>query len=792
MRLGFSSLMLALVTLAAPALSGPAFLRGAFSARAQQIEVRPDEVNIIVPQRRVIAPRPGVPGGVELTAVDTSVKIAEQVAVTEMRFTLRNPNSVLAESQMLMPVPDGAVVRHFQLEGLGEEGIAMILPRDEARRIYDSIVRRSLDPGLLEFAGYNLIRSSVFPVPARGEQKVVLTYEQALPADGNRVDYVLPRSESLDATGIRWSFGLEIKSKSPISTVYSPSHDLVTERVSDSHVRVSVPTSSALNDVGAFRLSYLVTPGDALTASFVAYPDASGENGGGYFMLLLGLPVEENRPAVKREVTIVLDRSGSMRGEKMEQALESALQVIEGLREGEYFNIIDYSTDVEKFAEAPVEKTKKSMQDAREYLKALKPNGGTNIHDALIEALRQPVSEGSLPMVLFLTDGLPTVGVRAEAAIRDAAMANNKHNRRVFTFGVGVDVNTPLLSHIARSSRATSTFVLPAEDVEVKVGQVFKRLSGPVLALPTIEAMDKSGKRDTRAVRELMPGVMSDVFEGDQVVLFGRYTDDEPLKLRLSGEYYGKEKAFEFSFTKDKATTRNSFVPRLWASRKIGALIEEVRAMGANATVGGAQTDDPRFKELVDEIVTLSTTWGILTEYTAFLAIEPGAIDEMATRLGGFERMRSDRRSLEETLVLRSAAPAAVAEGLQRRAQNERQGAAGVNQELNLKDMYESSKLNMKNEVVNAQLERVELDFVRQVNDKSFYRRSNRWVDALALQDAEKPADETVEFGTDRFYELLDTLVKSNRQGVLALGGEVYLVQDSKRILVKLPTGEQR
>src|SRR6516225_8080343 len=155
--------------------------------------------------------------------------------------------------------------------------------------------------------------------------------------------------------------------------------------------------------------------------------------------------------------------------------------------------------------------------------------GGTNIHDALLEALRQPPAPGALPIVLFMTDGLPTVGQTSEAAIRELALKGNPHQRRVFTFGVGVDVNTPLLEKVAYESRATTTFVLPGEDVEVKVAGVFQRLKGPMLADPTLTIGETNARR---RARELIPGRIPDLFEGDQIVVLGQYVGDQPLEFK--------------------------------------------------------------------------------------------------------------------------------------------------------------------------------------------------------------------------------------------------------------------
>jgi len=182
-----------------------------------------------------------------------------------------------------------------------------------------------------------------------------------------------------------------------------------------------------------------------------------------------------------------------MRNEKIEQVKEAALQIIAGLKKDEAFNIIIYNNTVQWFSKKSVLKTKENEAAARAYIQGITATGGTNIHDALAKALSQEPMEGMLPLVLFLTDGLPTVGQTSEVAIRNLVIKSNPHNRRVFTFGVGVDVNAPLLEKIAAESLAKAEFVLPKEDVEAKIGKVFKRLTGPVLADVKLEILEKGG-----------------------------------------------------------------------------------------------------------------------------------------------------------------------------------------------------------------------------------------------------------------------------------------------------------
>lgn len=737
-------------------------------AQEYHVTVRRFASNIVVPQRRAFAIDRRA-GQIEITEVEVGVVILEQAATTTMDISLKNSTSRRQEAELVVPVPDGAVVRAFTFQGAGSEPTATVLPKPEARKTYDAIVAKIRDPALLEFIGYNLIRSSIFPIPPQGTQKVRLTYERLLPADGNRIDYVLPRSESLDYK-VPWKVAVKIKSKKPISTVYSPTHKLVTRRSSHNQVAVRI-ADDATTEPGPFRLSYLLEQ-DGISASMFAYPDP--KVGGGYFLLLTGLPASLPRrggvPAIKREVTLVFDCSGSMQGEKIKQVREAALQILAGLEEGEAFNIIAYNEAVDFFSREPVLKTEESVNSARAYLATIKARGGTNIHDALVEALRQKPMKGMLPIVLFLTDGLPTIGQTSEVAIRNVAIEGNPHSRRIFTFGVGVDVNAPLLEKIATETRATPTFVLPGEDVEVKVAQVFKKLYGPVLAEPEIQMLDAAGKAAPRRARELIPARLPDLFEGDQLVLLGKYLGEEPLRFKLSGNYLGKKRSFRFKFSLDKAATRNAFVPRLWASRKIALLVDAIRQSGADSGLATANREtrlDPEMKELVQEIVRLSTEFGILTEYTAFLARE------------GTDLSRRDR-------VLAQAESNFIVRGI-----NTRTGLGALNQAINNGFQMRQVALNRYNGYFDEKMNRVAIAEVQQINDLAFYQRGNRWVDSrIVTRESEIEPKKVIEFGSEEFRKLVYRLAEEGRQGSISLRGDILLVVDGEPVLVKGPVGK--
>jgi Ca-activated chloride channel family protein len=623
-------------------------------------------------------------------------------------------------------------------------------------------VAQARDPALLEFAGFNLVRSSVFPVEPGGTQAVRLTYEHLLPTSGDRVDYVLPRTESIEYT-IPWKIAVKISSRTPIAAIYSPSHRLRTTRPTPSTASVEL-VPDAWTEPGPFRLSFLPERNE-LSATLFAYPDP--KLGGGYFLLLAGLPPQRAKSSadrLQREVMLVIDRSGSMRGEKLAQVREAALQVLGGLDDGEAFNIILYNEGVEPFSERPVRKSRATMKNATEFLEGMAVSGGTNIHDALLEALRQPPTPGTLPIVLFMTDGLPTVGQTSEAAIRELARKGNPHQRRIFTFGVGVDVNTPLLEKIAYESRGTTTFVLPAEDVEMKVAAVFQRLRGPVLADPVLAVGETS---TSRRVRELIPSRIPDVFEGDQIVLLGQYRGSEPLEFSLRGNYRGKPRIFAFRLSLEQATTRNSFVPRLWASRKIGLLVDAIREQGGTPGIisrAAKENTSSATRELVDEIVRLSTEFGILTEYTAFLARE-------GTDFSQKHKLLSEAETL-----------------FRQRAIETRSGLSSANQDLNNQNQKSVSCVNPRNKYWDASMNEVSSSAVQQVCDLAFYKRRDRWVDSrLVTGEAEVQPARVIRFGSDEFRALAEQLARQGRQGSIALRGEILMLVDGQPVLIKAP-----
>ena len=414
----------------------------------------------------------------QITGVTVGVVIRDRVATTMMEIQLRNPAGTRQEAELLVPVPDGAVVRGLRVPGNR---------------------RRAVGPAAVSRRGAGDLRSHRRPGARPRAPRVCRVQPGALERFPGRAgrDTGGPADLRTSAAGERRSGRLR-----PAAERVGRIHGSLEDRGQDhrrhaDHGGLLAEPSAADRAAEADRWppsSSRRTPGPSparsgcrSSASAPTFrprssPIPTPRSAAATSCSWPGLPPQAAKPdsaGLKREVTLVIDRSGSMRGEKLAQVREAALQVLAGLDDGEAFNVILYNEGVEPFADRPVRKSRATIKDATEFLEGMTARGGTNIHDALLEALRQPPAEGTLPIVLFMTDGLATVGQTSEAAIRELARKGNPHGRRIFTFGVGVDVNTPLLEKIAYESRATTTFVLPGEDVEVKVAAVFQRLQGP-------------------------------------------------------------------------------------------------------------------------------------------------------------------------------------------------------------------------------------------------------------------------------------------------------------------------
>jgi Ca-activated chloride channel homolog len=540
-----------------------------------------------------------------LAMLNHQVRIAidDQVAVTTVEQTFRNHTDRELEATYVFPIPKGASVRKFAMWVGGTRTEGELVEAKKAREIYTAIVRRTQDPGLLEYLGNNLIRMRVFPVPRKGDQKVSLSFTSVAQAENGLVEYVYPLKGNGRAaqTLEKFSVNVDLRSQHPLTNIYSPSHAITMTRPSDRRAVISFEKDAALLDRD-FQLYYQAGGKDVgLTA--LAHRPVTGSSG--HFMLLVSPRAELSKTQqAPRDMVFVLDTSGSMRGQRIAQARNALKYCLKNLTPKDRFNIINFATTVNKYSETLLSASPDQLEHARKWVEELEATGGTAIDDALQTALgMRPAQPSRTFTVVFFTDGMPTIGETNAEKILKNVQAKNTTSTRIFTFGVGDDVNATLLDQIADRSRALSTYVRESEDIEHKVSTLYAKISNPVLTDLKLTVGPNV------KMSEVYPPQLPDLFHGTQLVVLGRYTGDGHVAIKLSGNVgkEAKEFVYEVAFPQKTDNERN-FVEDLWARRKVGYLLDQIRANGEK-------------KELVDEVVALAKRYGITTPYTSYLIV---------------------------------------------------------------------------------------------------------------------------------------------------------------------------
>ena len=556
-----------------------------------------------VVDRRVVTIQTPVNRTYEIREVSIDARIRDQVAEVQVAQTFHNPGSTQIEAEYMFPLPDQAGVQNLVLMVDGRELSGRLLPKDEARRIYEEIVRTKRDPALLEYMGRGLFRTSVFPIPPGADRKVTLRYTQLCRRDRDVVEFLYPLGTQKHSSKPIQKLNLDIRieGRDPIKSVYCPSHDVAISRPGEREVKASLERRDILptNDL---KLVYTLAEG-ALGATVLSYRPNPNEDG--YFLLLASPEVKPlDAKPLPKTVIFVLDRSGSMAGKKLDQAKNALQSVLNNLRDDDTFNIIAYDDRVEAFKPELQRYSSSSRADAEKFVSNIREGGSTNIDGALKSALAM-ISDDSRPnYVLFLTDGLPTASETNELKIAENARGANKYHARVFSFGVGFDVNARLLDRLSGGNGGTSEYVRPDEDIESHVGAFYSKMTRPAFAGIGIAMAGTD-------VNRTYPRDVPDLFEGGQLVWVGRYQRSGPATVRLSGKVGGEGRSFEFpaELASSGSNTGYDFVEKLWAIRRVGFIIDQIDLNGPN-------------KELTDELVSLSTKYGLLTPYTSFLADE--------------------------------------------------------------------------------------------------------------------------------------------------------------------------
>ena len=560
--------------------------------------------------------------GVVKLRTEVHVRVLDRVAEIEVEEWFENRGGGLGEGDYVYPLPGEAVFSNFSLYQGDEELRGETMDADRARAIYEEIVRQQRDPALIELIGHGMVRARVFPFQPGETRRITMRYTQVLERAGDALVFRYAAGGAT-AGGVRLvptpvptpevrpgvrrapiqvplTFELTVEDGTRFRDPFSPTHELEVRRNGGS-LRVRPESELA----GDFTL-FLPLARGLVGVSLVTHRPSAGEDG--YFMLTLSPGDPARDDATPRDIVAVVDVSGSMSGSKMRQTQDALRQLLGSLAPRDRFRLVSFSNRVATYRDEWTHATPDELARARRWVDDLDATGGTNISAALTEAFRLESPADRLPIVVFLTDGLPTVEETNPEAIAERA-ERQRSRTRVFAFGVGYDVNTYLLDRLSDAGRGATEYVTPDQSVEDAVGRLAAKVQHPVLTDLVIDGAPVD-------LREIHPGELPDLFAGEDLIVLGRYRaerGDARGDVRIRGRRGGQTERFTSAVTFAAHSNANDYLPRIWASRKVGELMQEIRLNGPNA-------------ELVDEVRATALRYGILTEWTSHLVQEPGMV----------------------------------------------------------------------------------------------------------------------------------------------------------------------
>jgi Ca-activated chloride channel homolog len=702
------------------------------------------------------APLPGRTYMLEARLLKVETSIKDQLALTKIEQVFYNPSNSNLEGYFLFPVPKNCVIKNFSMDINGKKMEAELLDATKARQIYEDIVRKLKDPALLEYAGQSLFKVRIFPIEAQKEKRIQISYSEVLEKDNNTSEYIFPlntkKHSALPLKNI--SFKIDVESNLPIKTIYSPTHTMEINIKEKNKATIGFEAASLKEDLD-LRL-FIGFAADKIGMSAVSYKDADDE---GFFLLNIspGL-ISENEEIVSKDITFVIDVSGSMAGKKMEQAIKSLIFCVENLNASDKFEIIRFSTEAEALFSKRVQAGRENKTKAIEYIRNLRPIGGTNIDEAIGLACMEKKDPNRPHMIVFITDGKPTIGEINEDALVKKIKASNIENTRIFTFGIGNDLNTHLLDKITDETRAYRTYISEEEDMEIKISNFYSKVSSPVLT--DIKILFTGGGK----VRNVFPRDLPDIFKGSSITVMGRYDVNGPVKITLEGKMNGKPEKYHFN-ANFEGGSGNEFIPPLWASRHVGYLLDQIRLNGEN-------------KELVEEVVHLAKKYGIITPYTSYLILEDEQINLTNNTIMRDRAIFNERFAVGDADEFRSRTKKEYSN------LGQKSGQSGVVSSSEVQELGNASKLADNKQGLSRMMYKDKTgktqNFstqVKNIQGRAVYQTNNEWID-LYVQDSKIQKTNRIKFASTEYFTFLNKNPETAQ--FLALGQNVkFLYNDT-------------
>ncbi len=687
----------------------------------------------IYPDGMIVIDNPRNPFLLEVKYHHVDVVINELLATTNIDQVFYNPTKNQLQGYYLFPIPKDAVIKKMGIFINGKETNAELLDKDKARKIYEDIVRKHLDPALLEYMGNGLYKVSIFPIEPNSEKRIKISYSELLSKDNGTIEYLYPlNTEKFSSKLLKSvSVNVNIHAENEIKNVYCTSHNTDIVYKSKNNVIVSYEEENVKPDKD-FRL-YFNNTNEEIGISLLTYKE-SDENGFFYLDINPGFQGLKN-PIVEKDVTFVLDTSGSMKGDNLEQAKKALLFCIGSLSEKDRFEIIRFSTEAENLFNKLSEANNKNITEAKDFIKSFEAIGGTNIEEALKKALSGNNNNKRPHFIIFITDGKPTIGQTGEKELIDMVKKLNTDQLRIFTFGIGYEINTHLLDKITQETRSFRSYITPDDNIEMKISNFFIKIQYPVL---TDIKLNINGKVQ---LFKQYPFDIPDLFKGSSINIIGQYKGNGEISLTLEGMINSEKQSYLYNINFPDKNLKNDEISTLWASRRVGYLLDQIRLNGES-------------KEIIEEITILAKKYGIITPYTSYLMVEDeitqvqrGKLDKDDQIINNIIR-KQDSKLLEENK--KEYFSFKEKEGMNSvRSSSEIQA---LNKASNYKDTRQGeSRLyvtNEKGEQVNLS------NLVKNIQGRSFYQAQNTWIDTK-IQEVKTKNINKIQFASKDYFDLI-------------------------------------
>jgi Ca-activated chloride channel family protein len=572
----------------------------------------------------------GLGGVLEIKTHEVNVSINNGIAVTKVTQVFHNTENRQVEALYTFPVPKKASVSNFSMWINGKEMVGEVLEKERARKIYDSYKRVRKDPGLLEQVNYKQFEMRIFPIPAKADQKVQITYYQELDVDHNEVTYVYPlatlsQGKMTKNTAGRFTFQLETKSLIPITHMKSPSHGQEISVIDQSqHYKMASLEqkngSLAADVVVHYGLARPHSGVDLITSRMI------GEDGFFYITITAGQDLVKLDTGM--DYIFLLDVSGSMANDsKLPISRRSLIAFINELDANDRFDLMSFNVQPQTLFNQLREVSSATRKTAEDFLQSRAATGGTILAPALMTAYKYGDPDRQLNVVI-LSDGMTEQKERNELM---RLIGQRPANARVFCIGIGNEINRPLLEQLAEDSGGLAAFISGGDDFQRQAKAFRRKLMRPA-AGPL--SLSFEGIR----IFDLVPVQLPNLYYGAPLRVYGRYSGNGNGQVTLKGEVQGREFKQTVTLPFAEKDSSNPEIERMWAQKKIDQLLRGTRD-----------------QETIDTVVALGEDFSIVTEYTSFLVLENDAeyqrwkIDRKnASRLG---RDRAAQEKRKEVLT---------------------------------------------------------------------------------------------------------------------------------------------